>query len=247
MLSAFRKLWNVLKGKSHAVLNKLEKPEEQLAVFIEELNDSMIKLQKSVAAAVVDEKKLKLQLEKMVESVNNWEHKAIMALKEGVEPLAREALVRKENAEKQAHALHTSWKSQKDAAERLKSNLGQAKTRIEEAKRQYTLLLARYRAAQTQQKLTETLAPVNDDSPMQFIENLNDKILRIEAETEANMELIGDGIASDLEEKFTQLENTQRGEQALTALKAKLELPKQVESTTIELENKKHQTKLEDK
>jgi len=234
MLSVFRRLWKVLRGKSHAILNKLEKPEEQLAVFIEELNDSVMSLQKSVAGAVADEKKLKLQLEKMVESVNNWEQKAMLALKGGDESLAREALVRKEEAESQATDLHSSWKSQKEAAERLKSNLGQAKTRVEEAKRQYTLLLARYRAAQTQQKLTETLAPVTDESPMKFIENLNDRILKIEAETEANMELIGDGGNSDFEQKFAHLEKAHRGEQALLALKAKLESPKQIESITLE-------------
>ncbi len=230
MLSVMRRFWKVLRGKSHEVLNKFEKPEEQLSVFIEELNDSVVSVQKSVAGAVADEKKLKLQLEKMVEAVNNWEQKAMLALKGGDESLAREALVRKEEAESQATALHLSWKSQKEAAERLKENLGQAKTRVEEAKRQYTLLLARYRVAQTQQKLTETLAPVNDESPMKFIENLNDKILKIEAETEANMELIGDGGNSDLEQKLDLLEKAHRGDQALLALKAKLESPKQIEA-----------------
>ena len=247
MLSVLRRLWRVLQGKSHAVLNKLEKPEEQLAVFIEELNNSVVSLQRSVAGAVADEKKLKLKLEKMVESVNNWEQKAFLALKGGDESLAREALVRKQEAENQATALHSSWKNQKEASERLKSNLGQAKTRVEEAKRQYTLLLARYRAAQTQKKLTETLSPVANESPMHFIENLNDKILKIEAETEANMELIGDGANSDVEQKFAQLEKAHQGDQALLALKAKLESAKQIESITLELDREASPIEVENK
>ena len=247
MLSVVRRLWYLLRGKSQAILSKLEKPEEQLSVFIEELNDSVVKLQKSVAATVADEKKLKLQLEKMVESMNNWEQKAMLALKGGDEALAREALMRKEDTEKQAKTLHTSWRAQKEAAERLKSNLGQAKSHVEEAKRQYTLLLARYRAAQTQQKLTETLAPVSDESPMQFIEDLNDKILKIEAETEANMELIGEGVGSDLEQKFVQLEANQRGDQALLELKAKLESQKQIELVTIDHDIENHRIKMESK
>ena len=52
MLSVVRRLWYLLRGKSQAILSKLEKPEEQLSVFIEELNDSVVKLQKSVAATV---------------------------------------------------------------------------------------------------------------------------------------------------------------------------------------------------
>ena len=218
-----RRVWNFLRGKGHAVLDKFEKPEEQLSVFIEELTGSMLKLQKSVAAAVADEKRLKLQFEKSLESANNWEQKAMLALKGGDEDLARQALSRKEDDENHAKVLQDSWKTQKDACVQLKSNLVQAKARVEDAKREYTLLLARYRSVQTKQKLGETLAPFNDESPMRFISDLNDKILKIEAETEANMELIGDDGGGDLEQKFAKLENAHRGEQALLELKSKLD------------------------
>lgn len=228
MLRLLQRLWNVIRGKSNVLLSKMEKPEEQLSVFIEELNDSVMKLQKSVVAAVADEKKLKLQVQGAFDSVSNWEQKAMLALQGGDENLAREALVRKQDAENQATVLHTSWKTQKEAADNLKSNLSKTKGRVEEAKRQYTLLLARYRVAETQQKLTETLAPVTNESPMQFIEDLNNKILQIEAETEANMELIGSEASDDLDQRFAQLENAHRGDQALLDLKAKLETPKQI-------------------
>lgn len=223
MMRLARRLWNFLRGKGHSLLEQLEKPEEQLSVFIEEITDSMLKLQKSVASAVADEKKLQLQMQKALESAQNWEQKAVFALKEGDEALARQALVRKEDAENHAKVLQDSWKTQKEACAQLKGSLGQAKVRVEEAKRQYTLLLARYRSAETKQKLTETLAPITDESPMKYIEDLNDKILKIEAETEANMELIGDGGGGDLEQKFAKLENARRGEQALSELKAKLD------------------------
>ena len=228
MFKLVRRTWNFLRGKGHAILDKFEKPEEQLSVFIEELNGSMLKLQKSVAAAVADEKRLHLQLQKTLESASDWEHKAMLALKEGDEALARQALVRKEDSENQAKILQNSWRTQKEACVQLKGNLSQAKARVEEAKREYTLLLARYRSAQTKQKLTETLAPVSDESPMKFIEDLNDKILKIEAETEANMELIGDDVGGDIEQKFAKLGKAHRGEQALLDLKSKLENQKQI-------------------
>ena len=82
---------------------------------------------------------------------------------------------------------------------------------------------------------------------MQFIEDLNDKILKIEAETEANMELIGEGVGSDLEQKFVQLEANQRGDQALLELKAKLESQKQIELVTIDHDIENHRIKMESK
>jgi phage shock protein A len=205
------------------MMDKIEQPEEQLAVFVEELTGSMSKMQKGVAAAVADEKRLKLQIGKALESAQGWEQKAMLALKQGDETLARQALVRKEDAEAQARVLQASWKTQMEACEKLKVNLSQARVRLDDAKREYTLLLARYRSAQTKQKLTETMTLGSDESPMKYIEGLNDKILKIEAETEANLELIGENGAGDLEQQFARLEQAHRGEQALLDLKAKMQ------------------------
>jgi len=228
MFKLVRRLFRFIRGKGHAVLDKFEKPEEQLVVFVEELTDSMIKMQKSVAAAVADEKKLMLQLEKQLGLANDWEGKALMALKEGNENLAKQALVRKEDAENHAKILKQNWQTQVDACDQLKGNLRHAKDRLDEAKRQYTLLLARYRSAKTKQKMSETLSPVGDESPMRYIEDLNDKILKIEAETEAHLGLLRDESGDDLEQQFARLENANRGEKALLEFKSRLESQKQI-------------------
>ncbi len=222
MRSIAKRLLNVVKGKSHAVLDKMEKPEEQLVVFLEDLNNSVMKLQKGVTAAVADEKKLKLQLDQTIKTTNEWEQKAILALQNGDEDLAREALLRKETAETQAKTLHKDWIAQKEAAGKLKNNLKQAKNRVDEAKRNYTLLSAKYQSAKTNKEMTDTFSSLNEESPLHLMDELNDKILQLEAETDANMELMGDEIDGDLEEKFTQLENAHRGDKALAELKAKL-------------------------
>ncbi len=222
MRSVAQRLLNVVKGKSHAVLDKMEKPEEQLVVFIEDLNNSVMKLQKGVTAAIADEKKLKLQLDQTIETTKEWERKAIFALKDNDEDLAREALLRKETAESQATTLHKDWMAQKEAAEKLKISLRQAKSRVDEAKRNYTLLVAKYQSAKTKKKMAETFSSLNEESPLQLMDELNEKILQLEAETDANMEIMGNGIDGDLEEKFTQLENAHRGDKALAELKAKL-------------------------
>ncbi len=239
MLIIFRRIWNIFRGKSHTVLNKLEKPEEQLSVFIEDLNKSIIKLQQSVASAVADEKKLKLEVEKAVTSVNSWEQKAMLALKQGDESLAREALLRKEEEEDKAKSLHQSWKNQKQAADQFKENLWQAKRKVEEAKIQYKTQLTRYRTAQAQEKITETITHGHGNSPLQLFEQLNEKIVDLEAKSEANLELMEENMNNDLESKFAMLEKASRGDQALVALKAKVqsEIPVEVLAVNAKTEN----------
>lgn len=220
MSGIVKRVMNVIRGKSNTVLEKLEKPEEQLSVFIDELNRQMSSLQKSVAAAMADEKRLKMQLDDLYQKADSWEKKAVMALKAGDEGLAREALMQKEECEGQVPPIRQAWEAQKEATQKLKQSLSQAKGRVEEAKRKYTLLVARYKTAETTQKLSQKLSA--DDSAAQMMERLNDRILKIESETEASMELVGDNDTADLEARFAKLEKKSRGDQALAQLKEKL-------------------------
>jgi len=217
-----KRMMNVLRGKSNSVLEKLEKPEEQLSVFIDELNEQMAGLQKSVAAAMADEKRLKMQLDDLNDKAEQWEGKAILALKSGDENLAREALLQKDACLQQVAPIQKSWEVQKEATMKLRTALTRAKGQVEEAKRKYTLLVAKYKTAETNKKLTQTLTSSSDNSAQQMMDRLNDRIVMIESENEANQDLMGDSNNAELEARFVQLERKSRGDDALTQLKQKL-------------------------
>lgn len=217
-----KRMMNVLRGKSNSVLEKLEKPEEQLSVFIDDLNSQMAGLQKSVAAAMADEKRLKMQLDDLNDKAEQWEAKAILALKSGDENLAREALLQKDACLQQVAPIQKSWEVQKEATIKLRSSLTRAKDQVEEAKRKYTLLVAKYKTAETNKKLNQTLTSSHDNSAQQMMDRLNDRIVMIESENEANQDLLGDCNNAELEARFVQLERKSRGDDALMQLKQKL-------------------------
>jgi phage shock protein A len=222
MANFFSRLLNIFRGKTNTVLEKFENPEEQLTVFVEDLNKHMASQQKSVAAAIADEKRLKLQMEELSDKANQWERKAVLALEAGDEGLAKEALLQKEECDQHKSVTMKSWQTQKEATEKLKSSLVLSKEKVEDAKRKYNLLVARYKSAKANQQITQTLSAKADNSPLELMDKLNDRILKIESETEANIELIGDSSSSDIEAKFIQLEKRSRGDQALLQLKEKL-------------------------
>ena len=72
MLGIARRFWNVLRGKTNRLLNRLENPEEQLAVFVSELNEQVRDLQRSVASAIADEKRLRMQIEERLSQGAGW-------------------------------------------------------------------------------------------------------------------------------------------------------------------------------
>ena len=55
-----------------------------------------------------------------------------------------------------------------------------------------------------------------------MMDRLNDRIVLIEAENEANQDLVGDGTNAELDARFAQLEKKSRGDDALMQLKQKL-------------------------
>jgi phage shock protein A len=221
-MTVLNRIRYIFKGKAEAILDNLERPEEQLAVFVNELNEQMAGLQKSVARTMADEKRLKMEIEDHLAQANEWESRAVLALENSNEELAKQALTKKEEHETKARSLQKAWKAQQAATEKLRANLQTSKERVDEAKRKYTLMVAQYKTAQTAKRVGETLSASSTNSAMAMMDRLAEKIRTIEAETEAAAELSGAADDADLEAKFASLERAKRGSQALDALKAKL-------------------------
>ncbi len=221
-MTIFKRMQYIVRGKTEKVLDCLEKPEEQLSVFINELNDQLVSLQKAVARAMADEKRLKMEIDDHLSQAGEWEKRAVLAVESGNDELAKQALLKKEERESRALDVQKAWESQRAATEKLKASLQTSKERIADAKRKYTLMVAQYKSAETNKKVQDSLSEHARNSPAAMMERLNDKIRTIEAETEAALELTGDAGGAELEAKFADLERGKRGEQALESLKAKL-------------------------
>ncbi len=221
-MKVFRRFSLIVRGKTEKLLDRLEDPEEQLAVFVNELNAQMRDLQKAVARALADEKRLKMEIEDLMAQAAEWEKRAVLAVESGDDGLAREALLKKDELEARSLVLQKSWEEQKAATGKLKQSLRASKDRVAEAKRKYTLLLARYRSAETTKKVHESLSVRSDDSPMELMDKLSERIRVIEAETEAALEMGGETVDADLEARFATLEKAKRGGDALDQLKARL-------------------------
>ena len=223
MPSFLQRLWNVLRGKGNALLDRLEDPEEQLSVFVAELNGQVQDLQRSVAGAIADEKRLQKQIESLRSKSAEWEDRAVAALEGGDEELARTALTKQEECDGEAAALESGWQAQKQATAQLKDSLKLAKTRMEEARRKYTLLLAQYKSAQTKKKIQSSLNQASGESPLQLMAQLEEKIQSVEAEAEAELALAGDAVDTDIEAQFAEIDRKRRGDEALARLKARVE------------------------
>ena len=241
-MGIFSKLSTVIKSNINDLISKAENPEKMLNQIILDMRDQLAKAKREVAAAIADERKLKSQLEAEVKQQRDWQHRAMLAVKEGRDDLAKQALLRQQEHAERAQVLQQTWEAQAAETEKLKGSLRQLNDKIEEAKRKRNLLIAKQKRAQAQRRIHETMSGLSDTSAFEAFNRMADKIEEEErqsiAHAEVNAELGGD----TLESEFLRLEAGPGGadvEDQLLALKAEMgliappsqsEAPKQLEA-----------------
>lgn len=220
-MGIFGRLGALLKSNVNDLINRAEDPEKMLSQMLLDMQTQLVEAKKQVAVAIADEKKLKKQLDTETLAAQEWEKKAMLAIKAGNDGLAREALVRQQDHQKLAEGFQTQWDSQRQAVEQLKNALQQLNNKIEEAKRKKNLLVARAKRAEAQKTIAETMHGLQDTSAFETMSRMEAKIEQIEAHNEATYELAHEVSGDKLEEQFKQL-GAASADDALAALKAKM-------------------------
>ena len=151
----------------------------------------------------------------------------MLAIQEGRDDLAKQALVRQAEHAGHAQQLETTWESHRAETEKLKNSLRDLNDKIEEAKRKKNLLIARQRRAQAQARIAETMSSLSEKSAFEAFARMEEKIetneRRLKASTEIDEEFSGD----QLQNQFKRLEKTAGAvgvDQQLLALKQKMGL-----------------------
>jgi phage shock protein A len=226
-MGLFDRLATLLKSNINDLISKAENPEKMLDQIVVDMRNQLARAKQQVAAAIADEKRLKDQAEGEFKAAQDWEAKAMLAVKEGRDDLAKQALVRHGEHMEHASALETTWQAHQMETEKLKNSLRDLNDKIEEAKRKKNLLLARQRRAQAQQKISETMSSMSEKSAFEAFARMEEKITSnermIKASNELEEEFTGDRLSHD----FKQLEKVAGSASAddrLLALKQKMGL-----------------------
>ena len=135
----------------------------------------------------------------MKKQAEDWERRAMLAVQEGRDDLAKQALGRYNEHLQGAQQLHETWLRHKAETEQLKISLRQLNDKIEEAKRKKNILVARAKRAEAQQRIQETMSGMSDKSAFESFERMTEKIEASErkaiAAAELKEEFSGDHLA----------------------------------------------------
>ncbi len=224
-MGIFKRFWTMLKSWLNHLIGAAEDPEKMLNQTLLDMQEQLIAAKRQVAIAIADEKRLIQQYEQEKQNASEWEQRAMIAVKQGNDQLATQALERQAEHVKLASGFEENWQAQKRSVDQLKTGLVSLSEKISEAKRQKDLLIARARRAQAQKSITETMSSLSPNSAMDTMNRMEEKIRQMEAEADATTELAEEIHSDSLLAEFKKLEQPAKSSEALLALKAKMGVP----------------------
>jgi len=208
-MGIFSRLRTLIAANVNALIGKAEKPEKMLNQLIIEMNEQLIESKRAVAMAIADEKKLEREKDNQFAQSKEWERKAMLAVTNGKDDLAKEALLRKQEYDNAAAEYQKQWEAQRISVEQLKESLRELQNKIEEAQRKKNLLIARAKRAEAQQKIQDTISSVSGNrSAFDAFDRMAAKVDEMEAMADASKELQDLSNNASLEKRFKELEKS---------------------------------------
>jgi phage shock protein A len=223
-MGIFSRLKTLIASNVNDLIGKAEKPEKMLNQLIIEMNEQLIESKRAVAMAIADEKKLEREKDNQYAQSKEWERKAMLAVTNGKDDLAKEALLRKQEYDNAAAEYQKQWEAQKASVDQLKESLRELQNKIEEAQRKKNLLIARAKRAEAQQKIQDTISTVSGNrSAFEAFDRMAQKVDQMEAMADASKELEDLSANASLEKQFKELEKSDSSADAmLLELKEKM-------------------------
>ncbi|MGD1704531.1 PspA/IM30 family protein [Dapis sp. BLCC M229] len=218
-MGIFDRLWGIIRGNINSLVSGAEDPEKVLEQTVKDMQSDLVKLRQAVAQAIATQKRTERQCYQAQSTADEWYRRAQLALQKGQDDLAREALTRRKSYQETATVMKVQVEQQKQVVEKLKQNMRQLEHKISEAKLKKNMYIARARSARASEKLNEMLGLVNTGNTLSAFEQMEEKIIQLEAKSEAMAELGTDS----LEKQFVSLERDENDiETQLEAMKAEM-------------------------
>ena len=227
------RIFNLFRATTSDLLDKAEDPEKMIKQMISDLEAQKKKAKEQMTEALALQKRLERDTEKEHQEAKKWEQKAILAVQNEKDDLAKEALTRKNEHLRRALDFEKQLEMHRNNADSLKESYQTMEDKIDEIKRKQGLLSVKQKQAEAQENIYKTIEGLGDTSGiMDTIERAEEKVETLQARAEAYQEISMESDQESLEKKFKELEHESPDlEMELLELKKRAALPVPEENT----------------
>ncbi|WP_414527734.1 PspA/IM30 family protein [Nodularia chucula] len=213
-----KRILRVIRANINSLINSAEDPEKILQQAVLEMQENLVQMRQGVAQAIASQKRTERQAQAAKSTAEEWYRRAQLALQQGNEPLAREALTKRKAYQETSTALFSQIEQQNDIVARLKKDMRSLELKMSEAKTKKDMYIARVRSAEASVRLQDMLDTGSATSSLSAFERMEDKVLQIEAQSEAIAQMGTD----DLQKQFDSLEAGGDIDSELAAMKGQM-------------------------
>jgi phage shock protein A len=197
------------------MLDKAENPEKLIRLMIQEMEDTLVEIKASTAAAMASRKKIERVLSDVKSKAERWEERARLAIEKGRDDLAKEAIIEKRRYLEKVRGLEEEDAEIELTINQFQEDILKLEEKLAQVREKQRAIIQRHARAVVRKKTeTRIRKAVTSDAFVRF-EQFENRIDNLEAEAD----LINYGVKSTLDEKFENLENEDLIEQELKRMK----------------------------
>ena len=215
-MNAFRRIHDIFGSNVNHALDKLEDPAKMIRYTIVEMEKSLDKAKASAAETKANISAREAEYKAQKEAAGRWDVRAQLAVKNGKDDLAREAIGEKQNAASKAAALETEIAELKNINASQEGQIIKLTEKLNEVKSKERTLVARAQHAKEKIKIEKQINSTDCGAAIKRFNEMEEKVERLEAEASVAAK------SYENESKFTEMENNESVESELQALKAQL-------------------------
>lgn len=212
------RMTRLIRANINDLIDHAENPQKMLDQLIREMNDQIHMARGQVATMIAQEKELQADYTEATQLARQWDRKAELAVQQGKDDLAREALRRKRDNEEHAGVYQTQFASQQEMVTKLKMQLQQLESKYESARANRDVLIARQKRAEAVQRVSSTLSGMKSLEPGEELERMERRIRSNESRALAEQEMA----SNTLDAQFSALGSDVEVEDDLAKLKARV-------------------------
>ena len=217
-MSVFSRLTDIINANINSLLEKAEEPEKIIRLMIQEMEDTLVEIRSAAAKCIADRKEQRRYSEFLEREQQEWAKRAELAVRQGREDLARAALAEKQTLADEAEKTQHEMKLLNEQLEKFNSDITKLQGKLNDAKTRQRSIVIRHKTASSQLAARKHIHDDKIDEMLFKFEHAEQRIDRVEAQGEA-MDI---GRRKGLAEEIAGLEDDDRVEDALAALKAKV-------------------------
>ena len=215
-MNVFKRIHDIFSSNVNHALDKLEDPAKMIRYTIVEMENSLSKAKQSAADMLANIRTREEELRTSKEAEGRWDVRAQLAVKNGKDDLAREAIAEKQKANAKVTALEAEIAELKNISASQEAQIAKLTEKLEEVKAKERTLVARAEHAKEKIKIEKQISSTDCSAAIKRFNEMEEKVERLEAEA---------AVASknyENEARFTEMENGESIDKELEALKAKL-------------------------